>query len=398
MKKTHAWICGIIIGVLIPAAGGCQPYAAKKQAMESQWQRSTAQAKIPEVEDLIRRGKLNEAKQTLNKCLAAAPDMPRVHLLIGRIHFIEGRTEQARQAFARAVELDRQLDPGWYALGSLEVMEKDYEQAMEHFQEALQLQPGKTDYIISVCDLYVETERIDEAQRLLDESLARQPAALDLMLEIARLHQRCARPQEAVRVYEQAQLLHGDKPEILEPAGYVYMTLSQWDQAADKFERVLEHQQDPEHYHITLRSLALCLFNAQNYGRALACYDKLSVAFREDPEIWMGMAQSALGIEDTARAVYCARRVLQLKPGWPEGYAVLGSALYLEGDYEAAITAFDQITADPEQAAFAWFMTGRCYRLLRRPVEAETAFKQAEELDPDNELIRMFMKKTLKFL
>ena len=49
-------------------------------------------------------------------------------------------------------------------------------------------------------------------------------------------------------------------------------------------------------------------------------------------------------------------------------------------------------------AAFAWFMTGRCYRQLGQTVQANSAFDRAEQLDPNNELVTVFLKRTLESL
>ena len=388
-----------VLGIVMILAGCNETYAQKKQAMEAHWEKSTAQAKLPMAEDLINRGEIDQAKETLNKCLAAAPEMPRVHLLVGRVHFIEGRTDEARQSFLKSVELDSQLDQGWYSLGTLAILEKDYNLAMEYLQRALQLQPANSDYLVSICELYIEMGQLDQSHDVIQNGLSKQPNNLELLLTMARLHQQSGQMVKAVQVYEQALLIHGQKPQILEPCAYGYMELEQWAKAADKFESLLkQYHQDQEHYNITLRSLAMCSFNAENYGRALTCYDKLSVVYREDPEVWVGMAQSALGLDDTQRSIHCAQKALQYHPSWPRAYAVLGSALYMKGQYEQSLDAFNQIIGDDEFAAFAWFMTGRCYRQLGQTIQANSAFDRAEQLDPNNELVTMFLKRTLKSL
>lgn len=390
----------LIVAASLIAITGCnETYVQKKQEIQTHWETSTALAKLPMVEDLITRGDLKQAKEILNNCLAAAPENPKVHLLVGRIHFIEGRSDKARQSFQKMVDLDPQLDAGWYSLGTLAIMEKNYSTAMEYCQKALQLQPDNTNYIISVSELFVEMEQLDSAKEVVQAALEKQSNNMELILEMARLCQRSDQTSDAIRLYEQAQLLHGSAPQILEPCAYAYMKQGQWARAAEKFELLLEQiKQNPEHYNVTLRSLAICSFNAENYGRALSCYDKLSNLYRDDPEIWLGMAQSALGLNDTNRAVRCAEKTLQLQPSFARAYVVLASALYMKGDYQKALNAFDKIAANDEFAAFAWFMSGRCYRQMGQTVQAEAAFERAEQLDPDNELIRMFLKKTLKFL
>jgi superkiller protein 3 len=388
-----------VLAVLVTAAGCTETHAQKKQAMEDRWEKTTAQAKIPQAQELIERGQLEKAKQLLTRCLEADPDMPTAYVLIGRIHFAEGRNTQARQAFEKAVQLDPQLDAAWHFLGTLAVLEKDYAQALEHYQKALDLQPARTEYILSLSDICIETGRLDRATEVLDDGLAQQSGNLDLMLAKAQLYQRSANRSEALRLYEQAQLMHGAVPQILEPCGYAYMADGQWLKAAEKFDLLLPHYKDnPERYNALMRPLAMCLFNAGRYGQALVYYDKLSVIFREDAEIWLNMAHAAMGLDDAKRAAYCADQALKYHPAWSKAYAVRGSARYLQGSYEQALKDFAKIAGEDELAAFAWFMTGRCYQQLGQTVAANAAFERAEQMDPKNELISTFLKGTLQSL
>ena len=400
MRHFKKAVIILIMLVIVFIFSDCnEAYANKKQVMETRWEKSAANAKIPAIEDLFERGEMDQAKKMLEESLQEDPQLAPLHLLSGRINFVEGQTEQARRDFSRSVELDPTLDQGWHLLGSLAAMEKDYALALEHYNKALELKPAKPDYRVSVSQVQVELGQVNEAKETLQQGLAHRSRNIDLLLSLARLHQQLSDTEQAVQVYEQAQLMHGDDRRILESCGYAYVALQKWQKAAEKLEPLLAlYQPKTEQYNVVLRSLAMCSFNAENYGQALTCYDKLSVVYRDDPEVWVGMAQSALGLDDTQRSIYCAQKALQYHPSWPKAYAVLASAFYMKGQYEQSLDAFYQITEDDEFAAFAWFMTGRCYRQLRQTIQANSAFDRAEQLDPNNELVTVFLKRTLKSL
>ena len=86
--------------------------------------------------------------------------------------------------------------------------------------------------------------------------------------------------------------------QVLEPAGYAHIAQNNWKQAAEKFDLLMKQysEEDPR-YNASMRSLAKCLFNSKQYASALLWYDKLSVVYREDANIWMDMAQAALGLK-----------------------------------------------------------------------------------------------------
>ncbi|MCI0498225.1 MAG: tetratricopeptide repeat protein [Planctomycetales bacterium] len=395
--KIALWMA--VFGTLMAAAGCTETHAQQKQAIENRWGKTTAQANIPQAEELINRGQLEKAKQLLTRCLEADPELTPAYMLMGRIHLAEGQNAPARQAFEKAVRMDPNLDDGWYFLASLAVLEKDYAGAQEFCQKALDLQPANTEYILSLSDICLETGRLDRAQEILDGGLSAQSGNLDLILAKARLYQRSNNRAEALRLYEQVQLTHGAVPQILEPCGYAYMADGQWLQAAEKFDLLLpQYQADPDRYNATMRSLAMSLFNAGRYGQAMVYYDKLSVVFRQDADIWLTMAHAAMGIDDAKRAAYCADQALKYHPSWPKAYAVRGSAQYLLGQYEQALQDFTKITGEDELAGFAWFMTGRCYQQMGQAFQANAAFEKAQQMDPDNELISTFLKGTLDAL
>jgi len=400
MKNLKQIVIVLIAFGIVTLISGCNDvYANKKQAMETHWEKSAANAKVPAIKDLLERGEMGQAKKMLAESLQEYPDLAPLHLLAGRISFIEGLTEQARQDFTQAVELDPTLDEGWNLLGSLDAMDKDNDQALEHYQKALELKPANADYRVSISQIQIELGQTDEAKKTIQEGLARHPRNLDLLLSLAHLHQQLSETEQAIQVYEQAQLMHGDDPRILESCGYAYVASQQWQKAAEKFELLrARYQPQTEQYNVVLRSLAMCSFNAENYGRALTCYDELSVTYRNDPEVWIGMAQAALGLDDMERSVHFAQKALKLQPSWPKAYAVLGSAFYMKGQYEESLDAYRHITGDDDYAAFAWFMTGRCYRQLGQTIQANSAFDRAEQLDPSNELVTTFLKRTLKSL
>lgn len=400
MRQVNHAVAIFIMSAAAILFAGCQDtYANKKQAMQTHWEKSAAAAQIPVIEDLIERSEIDEAKKMLEKCLREDPQVPGLYLIAGRINFIEGRTEQSRLNFEKAVEIDPTLAEGWDLLGSLAVMDKDYVLAMTQYNKALELQPNNPEYRVNIAELLIKQERTQEAMEMLQKGLELQPRNLDLLLTLAQLHQQMGNIEQAIEIYEQAQLMHGNDPRILESSGYAYVSLHKWSKAAEKFEQLLARSDSKtDHYNVVLRSLAMCSFNAENYDKALSCYDQLSVINRNDPEIWIGMAQSALGLDDADRAASCADRALQFKPGWHKAYVILGSALYMKADYERSLETFDELTADDEYAVFAWFMTGRCCRQLGQTVQADDAFKRAEQLDPNNELVTTFLKKTLQSL
>ena len=163
MKHTN--ISSLIVAVVLSGMlAGCAANEIKKQAVVEHWEKSTAEAKLSTVENLIEQGQTAEARKTLEKCLAAAPESAQAHFLMGRVYFIENRAAQAETSFDRAVMLDETLDAAWYYRGGVAFLKGDDALAMTYYQKALSLKPVETDYITAIAQLYMKTDRNEQAQ------------------------------------------------------------------------------------------------------------------------------------------------------------------------------------------------------------------------------------------
>jgi len=389
-------LTGLWIGLLGPQAG-CSSQAEKKQAMETHWNQSSSVVQLGAIESMIEQGRVSEARKEINKCLQALPDSAQVHYLAGRLHVIDGSFDKARWSFLKAIELEPQMARAWHALGSAALLEQDTGRALDCYVQAFRLDPLTSDYAVSLSEVYLQTGQMEAAQQVLKEALGKQPKDLGLMLALAGLDRQLGQNDEAAVLYEQAMLFHGSKPEILEPFAYFYVSRSDWPRAAGLFGDLIgQYPETSERYTSTLRALAMCLFNAGQYAESLKRFDELSVSCRDDADVWLYMARSALGAGDAARTVACAQKALQLKPGLAGAYAALGSAQYMQGYYSDAIASFGHVTEDKDLAAYAWFMTGRSYQRLGQTIDANAAFNRAEALNPEGRLVRTFLKRSMQ--
>lgn len=384
MLTAAVMLCGTL--------GGCATHAEKRQAVVERWEKTTAQGKLPMVESLIERGRIADAEKTLRESLDADPTSPHAHFLMGRVLLIEDRRDEARVSFAEAVSLDASYDAAWYHLGVLFDLDGNHKRAADAYHTALSLKPVETDYILAMAQSYIRAGHPEQARELLEDRLNRQPGNRDLLLGMADLSSRTGQPDQTIVYYEQILMADGKDLEVLESLGYCYAAKQDWNSAAQSFAKLLNLVKDDVHKQSILETLALCTFNAGRYGEAMKYYDRLSVQRRDDAEVWLNMAQAALGAAKYQRAEDNANRALQLKPSWPQGYAVLGSAQYLMGKYDEAIQSFSYACRDDAVGGYAWFMTGRCYARLGQTASAEAAYEKAGNLGADSPLMIRFLR------
>ena len=107
----------IIAGITLAAVFcccGCNDRAKKKEAMTRHWDEKTSTNNIKTVQSMLENGDVDQAITTLEECIAKAPGLVEAHILLGKAHFMQGEFDKAGKSFATAVDLDGELDEGWY--------------------------------------------------------------------------------------------------------------------------------------------------------------------------------------------------------------------------------------------------------------------------------------------
>ena len=304
---------------------GCNSYAEKKMAAKMKWEKVSAKARVTVAKDLFENGRYEDARITVRQCLASDPELADGHLLMGKLHYLDGRVVAAQNSMTTAVEYDEDLDQAWYWLGEIAQHNKQPATALECYDKAIRLKPVNTDYIIAIVQTYAAQGRYEEALDLLEKKMVLLPGDVWLKVTAAELLQRLGKTAQAISAYNRACLLEPDNMAVAESLAYCYITDEQWTQAIGIFEKI-STSVDGEKKTACLQMLALCSMNAGEYGRAVTYYDKLSVTQRDNEKLWLQMAQAALGAGAAKRASACAARALSLSPGWADALAAPGRA------------------------------------------------------------------------
>ena len=372
---------------------GCESQAESKKLAQRRWEKASAGIKLNLAQQEYEGNHFDEAKRIVSECVIADPDNAQAHVLYGILLLADGSRADAVRELRLAVELDEELDEGWYWLGlatqGLEQTRHSWlesQQMLFYYNKALALEPTNIDYVLAVAETYAEQEKLEEAIKLLEEKIAAMPRQISLKAAAADLMWRLGKNERAIELYKQAMLMTGDDSSIAEALGYCYVFSGRWSEGAEIFNKLIEQCQDEQRKKLYLQVAAFCSMNCAQYDRAVNCYNELSVKERDDAEIWVRMGQAALGAGAAERAFMCGERALALQPGYADAIALVGCAQYSMGDYAAAIKSFEKITPDKKNRGISWLMRARCYEQLGQTGKAERAYKKALEIEPHSKL------------
>jgi arylsulfatase A-like enzyme/tetratricopeptide (TPR) repeat protein len=157
---------------------------------------------------LIGLKRYNEAEVMLKDIILKTPKFPLAHFHMGLLSEEQGRFEQAREAYAREVELYSHCVPARFNLGKLLLRLGDRQAYLEQMQEVVRLAPKLADgYLFLARGLLLESGDPDHILQLVQKGLsfAKKPQmqALGYFL-LADIYNRKHQPQKVQEALEQA--------------------------------------------------------------------------------------------------------------------------------------------------------------------------------------------------
>ncbi len=157
-------------------------------------------------------GELDEAAEVFERLLAAAPNDPETRLQLGVVLFQQRRLAEAEIHLTRAVMLDPARQEAQLLLGRLHEILERRENAIRAYEQAVDTDPESPagrEALASLTSLYnerfremVAAQRIDEAAVILQRVVSSAPGNIAARINLARLYLQLRRNDEALRELE----------------------------------------------------------------------------------------------------------------------------------------------------------------------------------------------------
>ncbi len=144
------------------------------------------------------------------------------------------------------------------------------------------------------------------------------------------------------------------------------------DEAMRAFERAVRADQG----HAPARlALAYHYRRLDRVDKAVA-HCRAAVASDPDADAFFSLGHMLIAAQDYEGALAALRHCLELNPDYAQALYQIGFVYYLKGEYEVAITELHRAAHHDSEWETLFFL-GECYRMTRRPAEAERVFRRA---------------------
>jgi len=374
-------------------------------------QMAKIQSHFPEVEDLLRQGLTEQAREKIQdelqrnpssvegynllgiiysgqkdyaKALEAfqyalklEPSSTRTRNNLGNVYIAEEKPDLAEKEFRTVLRLDPANRDGNYNLGLVLMSEGHPAQAITHFQR---VRPANIQTRFNLIRAFLQARRTAEGLKAATQLSAQNKDDVQLHFTLGVLLASEKQYRAAQLELEKAVALQPETFEILFNLGQAYLRSAEYMKAEQALNRALKLKPDSSD---TLYLLA------QVYADETKAVDALDLLVRahklapQNTDIVFLLARVSMSQNYFEDAIPLLESGLKIAPQRADLHAALGESYFMSGKAERAIEEFKTlIQLDPSPPSYAFM--GLSYRHLGRFDEARKYFQEGLKKDPRN--------------
>jgi tetratricopeptide (TPR) repeat protein len=223
--------------------------------------------------------------------------------------------EQARQQFARAIEIRGDYLPAHIAMAQLQAARGDFATAIKAAQQALAVDPNNLSALLIQAAALINLKRYPEAHAMLDAVLARHPDSHDTLYQMAVLLLAENKYKEAETAFRKVYDLNPANPRGLVGLTEAYMVQGKTDLALTNLQA--EAAKAPARMDLQLL-LADASVRTGRYDMAIQYYqhvaDSKDVSARQRADVMLRMGEAYRRKGDLQNAIVCLEKAREVNP------------------------------------------------------------------------------------
>lgn len=329
-------------------------------------------------------GDLEKGIKAVNRSLALNPNVPKSHVLKGRILAEMGDLEASLQCFAEATKLDEKNTDAQYYTGVVNERLSRPDRAYENYAKAAELDPQNPQYVVAAAEMLIDTNRLPEAEAFLESRKARFENNAGVRQTLGHIAMMKQDHQRAAELFQEAKLLAPDDAAVVEDLVRAQISIEKFADAEYNLNKLLKL----ENYK-TRRDLmhmrGRCLVKLDRMLDAREVYIKLTSGSEgtADTEAWIGLGNVSYMLKDNARLKVAAGRVIAMDPSRSDGYTLRALHQRRTSDLKGAQENLKK-SLSIRQDAQTLLLLAVVQDELNQTNEARETVRQALAIEPNN--------------
>jgi tetratricopeptide (TPR) repeat protein len=318
------------------------------------------------------------------------PSDYRNYLQLGMV-LSKNKTTLGRSAglLKKAVALADTIPAAWSEIGKIKRLQGKTDEALDAYRNVLRLDHGNLDAKIAMGSLLTEKGSIDDAIKYLELAHKQAPDSVEPMELLATDYTRSGKPKQAVEVLLKLKELKPKELAVRKQLVDAYQSSGQDQKAFEEVQGVLELERDRE----SLFPYAKMLAKMGKYDEAVAALEEILGAMPDDLEAMMELASVYRQQKKFDEAVSVYKDICTIDPKYaPALYERAGVHLE-QGKVKWAQMFYQRaLTADP-QMALAEVGLAEVALLFNKKDSCDILLSKAEAMAPDDPIVKKEISK-----
>jgi tetratricopeptide (TPR) repeat protein len=310
------------------------------------------------------KGDILRALAELQQVVTQSPNNPVAHFNLGRAYAMRREWEQARQQFAKAIEIRGDYLAARLAMAQLLAARGEFDASINAAQQALSVDPNNITARLIQTAALINLKRFSDAHAMLDSLLARTPNSPDILFQQAALDLVENKYKEAETTFRKVYDLNPANPRGLLGLTEAYMIQGKGDQAL----ATLQTEADKAPARLELQvALADTAARTGRYDMAIQYYQRVVDGMDKDgkqrADILLRMGEAYRRKGDLQNAITSLEKAREVRPDsimvlsnlalvldqasrWPEARKVYEVALKIDPNNGIALNNLAYLEAE----------------------------------------------------
>lgn len=267
------------------------------------------------------------------------PDSPLPHNLAGAAYLGQGKLDEARAEFNKALGKDARFLPARMNLGRLLEHEGKQDEARQAYQALLKQQASHLGALMSLARLAIQQGQEKAAVKYLQKAWEGNDGAIQPGLALVRYYNQRKQPLRAISIAREMKAKHPDNPLVLNALGASQMENKDYHAALATFEELQRVSPDSSQTLYLLGSVHELL---EQTKEARQQYEKALSVARDHLASQLALARLEVREKHPDAALRIARQIQQQRPDVAIGYRLEGDILMQEEKPAAAVKAYEE--------------------------------------------------------
>jgi tetratricopeptide (TPR) repeat protein len=313
-----------------------------------------------------------EAIDAYKKVLAAKPGLFEAQLNLGVLHL---RQKQFAEAAALLEEARKQKPAEYrpnYYLGEALIGLGKFEAAEEPLRAALLADGKRPEAQLALGRALAKQGRVKESSAWFTSAVEADASYRDALLELASYHEQAKNREEAIAIYKQFP----DNPGARERMGVLLLENGQAADAVTELENAVKTSPTAANRF----ALATAYLKAKQNDKALPL---IAAAVQQEPknvELRLTLGRLLRESKNLPGAAQEFLNAAQVDPKSRDAWRELASTLFLAGNYQGTLSAFDRLKGLGEESPAQWYLRALCYDRMQLYKEALPAYEKFLEV------------------